>query len=65
MFALPFDLSSRVRRNAQLQPLNCNRLASLATTVAPSVVSTNRVRATKLTLIHIGSSCYAPGLLLF
>jgi hypothetical protein len=36
----------------------------LATTVAPSVVSTNRVRTTKLTLIHIGSSCYALGLLL-
>lgn len=62
--ALPLDLSSRVTRNVQWQPLNCHCLASLATAVAPSVVSTNRVRATKLTLIHIGSSCYAPGLLL-
>ncbi|KAF7126292.1 hypothetical protein RHSIM_Rhsim11G0181900 [Rhododendron simsii] len=32
-----------------------------ATTVAPSVVSTNRVRTRKLTLIHIGSSCNAHG----
>lgn len=43
--ALPFDLSSRVIRNAHWQFLNCHRLACLATMVAPSVVNTNRVQA--------------------
>ena len=58
VLALPFDLFSYVTRNDYLQPLNCHRLASLATTVAPSVVITNHVCEMKLTLIYIRSSYY-------